>query len=667
MGSNVSTARMHVVVSVPARSAVLLNRFFQEDPQELTILHYFEMYITPHLKPWDTGSAGVGGQMKYELATVLIRLVGEEDDIEVSSLNDLCSDYLAMGMKKVTFYLKLIRVQSGPQSERSPKSAEDSPEDSEDDYECNDQHESGLNDKKNSEYAEKEEAGRGERSHHGETTPSSAVNNKRRKQQKSLGAFFGSLLRKEYARDESGRKVLKSSSLVQLEENVQEKVYVAEVVHCRFCNKEFNHCPARVQHEKACELKFVRRRFEASSAAEDASESDEGLEGNLEEPRTSCYVESAAGSITTPLHEAAACPDNAGTGGNDAEGPEAHETDGEVAAVEDSNDRNKARCINVAGRKMLKSGKGFKRSGLREGMKRGTMRTIHFKYAVVQYYRKMQERKKLGLVSDAGNATVAHFGGITNGQISGWAKLEDKLCAALVGANQPKHRGKRTNDSELLTMKSKAARKFTLHPGSARKYAAAEAEVHAMYKELRAKGARINGHFLRIQMKRCMSRIYGQDVLQHFKASHTWLAKFARHYNMSLRRITNKKNMSVEERSIKCRRWHARYRRRLKRGKQLHPKWGRWLPEDRISLDQVRFTMQQQDTKKFAPYDNHSELCIRCHVTFVKVTRERTQTRVIIVFGLQVLQIKLTYSGLNMHSSSQELRIHPSSAAVGLT
>mmetsp|Transcript_18076 Transcript_18076/g.45302 ORF Transcript_18076/g.45302 Transcript_18076/m.45302 type:complete len:270 (-) Transcript_18076:430-1239(-) len=44
---------------------------------------------------------------------------------------------------------------------------------------------------------------------------------------------------------------------------------------------------------------------------------------------------------------------------------------------------------------------------------------------------------------------------------------------------------------------------------------------------------------------------------------------------------------SVEERATKCKRWHARFRRRLRKGVQRDPKWGRWLPEDRISLDQV--------------------------------------------------------------------------------
>ena len=65
-------------------------------------------------------------------------------------------------------------------------------------------------------------------------------------------------------------------------------------------------------------------------------------------------------------------------------------------------------------------------------MQRGTSRTRFFKFAVVCYYRKMQETKRAGLCNDPENATRIHFGVFSHGQISGWAKLEDKLRAALL-------------------------------------------------------------------------------------------------------------------------------------------------------------------------------------------------------------------------------------------
>lgn len=165
--------------------------------------------------------------------------------------------------------------------------------------------------------------------------------------------------------------------------------------------------------------------------------------------------------------------------------------------------------------------------------------------------------------------------------------MEDKLREALLTFKLQGLRPGCKRDAELVYCRSKAARKFTLHPGRGRTFAAAEAALHKLYRERRTRGLRVRGSYLRIQMKRFVHHIYGGGVADQFKACKTWLAKFFNCYNMSLRKSTNKKNMSVEERAGKCRRWHARFRRRLKRGKQLSSIWGRWLPEDRISLDQV--------------------------------------------------------------------------------
>lgn len=172
-------------------------------------------------------------------------------------------------------------------------------------------------------------------------------------------------------------------------------------------------------------------------------------------------------------------------------------------------------------------------------------------------------------------------------QISTWAKIEDKLRAALIEANQKARKGPKRDGDAIVRASSAAARKFTLHPGTSRKYAAAEAELHKLYREKRQRGLKISAHWLRINMKRIVRSMYGDEAALHFKASPVWLFKFTNHYNMSLRKRTNKKNMSVDERAAKCKRWHARFRRRLSRSKQLSPKWGRWLPQDRLSIDQA--------------------------------------------------------------------------------
>ena len=66
------------------------------------------------------------------------------------------------------------------------------------------------------------------------------------------------------------------------------------------------------------------------------------------------------------------------------------------------------------------------------------------------------------------------------------------------------------------------------------------------------------------------------------------MTAFTTYYSMSLRKGTNNKNTSVEDRKHKCQRWHARFRRRLQSGiGKKDPKWGRWLPKNRLSIDQV--------------------------------------------------------------------------------
>ena len=230
------------------------------------------------------------------------------------------------------------------------------------------------------------------------------------------------------------------------------------------------------------------------------------------------------------------------------------------------------------------------------GNAKRTPRTIFFKYEVAQYYRRMKKLKSQGLCDAPGDATVERFGsGITNGQVSTWAKSEDQLREALLHRNVVKGRGKRAESEKLVPFTSRAARRCMLRTRTIRPFAAAEAEVHAIYREKRDKGLPTTGHYLRVTMKKTLRKHYGSDAADSFKASRCWLSGFTRYFEMSLRRKTNKKHMSVEERLPKCKRWHARFRRRLGAGPpgKLHLKWGRWLPEDRLSGDQVPFNLRE--------------------------------------------------------------------------
>ena len=66
---------------------------------------------------------------------------------------------------------------------------------------------------------------------------------------------------------------------------------------------------------------------------------------------------------------------------------------------------------------------------------------------------------------------------------------------------------------------------------------------------------------------------------------------FITRYGITLRKQSNSKSQSAETRKPNIQKWHARLRRRVKRGVQVSPKWGCWLPEHRFNVDQVPLTL----------------------------------------------------------------------------
>ena len=90
------------------------------------------------------------------------------------------------------------------------------------------------------------------------------------------------------------------------------------------------------------------------------------------------------------------------------------------------------------------------------------------------------------------------------------------------------------------------------------------ADTYAVYEKRRANGMRVTARFLRVAMRRSILDRHGEEVASSFRASHRWLHAFARRHHLSLRRKTNCKHMPVEARLAKCKRWHARFRRRLR-------------------------------------------------------------------------------------------------------
>ena len=202
--------------------------------------------------------------------------------------------------------------------------------------------------------------------------------------------------------------------------------------------------------------------------------------------------------------------------------------------------------------------------------------------------------------------------------------------------------------------------RLSLHPGGKCRFPRAETEAHRVYLRRRGRGLRVTARVLRVCMRRAIRKHYGEVAATGFRASDRWVQGFARRHGMSLRRKTNGKHASAAARIGQCRRWHARFRRRLGRapaasttplppstptivppiapptapsamapscapsatapsplsplpgpptapltalstaGGGVHPKWGRWLPEDRLSIDQVPCNLREGDGRTYA-------------------------------------------------------------------
>ena len=170
----------------------------------------------------------------------------------------------------------------------------------------------------------------------------------------------------------------------------------------------------------------------------------------------------------------------------------------------------------------------------------------------MQAYRQRQSWAAEGLTDSPQLDTAARYD-IDQSLVSKWAKDEDNIKSQLKHGNVVLGKGKNPkNREQVVGFRHRAARKMTLHKGRKRRFGAAEAEVFGDYKVMRAKGLRVTAKILRALMKRTVRKHYGDLAADTFKASRYWLGTFARHYSISWRSKTNKKNLSIEERLPKC-------------------------------------------------------------------------------------------------------------------
>lgn len=322
------------------------------------------------------------------------------------------------------------------------------------------------------------------------------------------------------------------------------------------CGRTFTHAPAFASHKVQC----WRARFVGG----DESEIDESIS-----------LRGASHSSESSMPQATASSSSVGGNSELANGDHATNSNAPGKPV-----------------KLRKSDGLPKESGLKEGMHRQS-HTLYFKYQVAQDYEDMKNAN----LTNALQRTMSMYPGLSKSLISKWHGKLGMLREALThehgrGQVNSKFRGK------LVPFSSKKARKTSLHPGRKMMFAAAEVELLHLFRQERRRGLRINDRWLCVKMKSIVREHYGEDKASLFKASHGWLLAFADRNSLSLRRANNIKHAPVEERLPRIKRWHARLRRRLKTKSTLgttllDPLWGRWLPRNRLSCDQVPCNLRE--------------------------------------------------------------------------
>ena len=162
---------------------------------------------------------------------------------------------------------------------------------------------------------------------------------------------------------------------------------------------------------------------------------------------------------------------------------------------------------------------------------------------------------------------------ISQGQFSLWLKNRDRIF-------------KSAADSKKKGL-------FKCRPSVA-KYLTIEQALVQKFKDQRKEGRRVSARWF----KKTARKIATEQNVEGFTGSKGWFCLFLRRYNLVLRKKTNSKRASVEEKRPIIANFHAKLRLFLSTGQNPHPKWGRFLPKNRWNVDQVPlpFSCQPSET-----------------------------------------------------------------------
>ena len=128
------------------------------------------------------------------------------------------------------------------------------------------------------------------------------------------------------------------------------------------------------------------------------------------------------------------------------------------------------------------------------------------------------------------------------------------------------------------------------------------------FKLRRAKGSKISKLWIKTKMKKKIESCYGNsEEADKFKASNNWFQRFKRRHNISLRRRTNKKKNGANDGRETIQRFHRDLRKAVQSKRRRDTSfvadqtYGRWLPKNRLNVDQVPlpFVVEQDQTHEF--------------------------------------------------------------------
>ena len=135
------------------------------------------------------------------------------------------------------------------------------------------------------------------------------------------------------------------------------------------------------------------------------------------------------------------------------------------------------------------------------------------------------------------------------------------------------------------------------------KYPLASKLLVAEFKLRRAKGSKISKLWLTTKMKQKIESCYGEKEANKFKGSNNWFQRFKRRHHISLRRRTNKKKNAANDSKETIQQFHRELRKAVqsKRRRErpvVDKTYGRWLPKNRLNVDQVPlpFVVDQEKT-----------------------------------------------------------------------